>query len=231
MPGENTLDWTMFATVVRLAEQFGPFLFAILFLLVITRTAHGYYQECNSRKHPAASEQEKKTYRSYFICSMWFGIGLTTLSIAWWVYVHLQGQHIYQVTVLNLQADEVVNAEYYSKRAIRPVDPGAVVMHDLYFVIVQEQPFKIGDTFSFFVFKTPPNAGAPGAPGVVPAEIKVQYSGRPQDRFRLQLNVPEPKFIVADGEAAPGSIFTADDIARAQRHVASLPAPGAVDTP
>ncbi len=40
------------AQLTNLAFQFGPFLFALLFSLVITRWAYKIYKEANQRKDP-----------------------------------------------------------------------------------------------------------------------------------------------------------------------------------
>ena len=52
-----------FTSVVQLASEFGPFLFAILFLIVVTRIAGGHYHECVTRVAPQGSPQEISTYQ------------------------------------------------------------------------------------------------------------------------------------------------------------------------
>ena len=56
--------------LTNLAFQFGPFLFALLFSLIITRWAHKIYREANQRKAP---DEERETYRFYFIGTAIFG--------------------------------------------------------------------------------------------------------------------------------------------------------------
>jgi hypothetical protein len=51
-------EFPIFKDLVQLAADFGPFLFAILFIMVVTRTAHGYYRECSTRTEPLASPEE-----------------------------------------------------------------------------------------------------------------------------------------------------------------------------
>lgn len=207
--------------LVPLAEQFGPFLFAILFLLVITRTAQSYYRECSTRKPPAPPE-ELKAYRNYFVCSMWFGIAVTTLSIGWWVYVHMKGNHTYLVTIRNLQHDEEVSADYYSRRAQKSVDAALAPMHDLHFIIVQDQPFNVGDKFTFLVYKRPPQF-VPGMPGVVPAQVTVKYNGRRQDTFSVDFRSPTPTLILANDDRAPAPTFAMDILTAKAAYLASLP--------
>jgi hypothetical protein len=98
----------------------------------VTRTAHKYYQECNTRQNPAASDDEKRTYRFYFLCSVWCGIAVMTISIGWWFYGKTKGQHVYQVAIVNVQSHEQLIAEYFNKRVLRPA-PGAASIHDYFF--------------------------------------------------------------------------------------------------
>jgi hypothetical protein len=130
---EGMPNWNTFAALVRVAEEFGPFLFAVLFIVFVTRTAHKYYQECNTRQNPAASDDEKRTYRFYFLCSVWCGIAVMTISIGWWFYGKTKGQHVYQVAIVNVQSDEQLIAEYFNKRVLRPAVPGAASIHDYFF--------------------------------------------------------------------------------------------------
>lgn len=208
------LDTTI-EKLVPLAEQFGPFLFAVLFLLVITRTAHSYYRESSTRIPPAQPD-ELKAYRNYFVCSMWFGLAVTTLSIGWWVYVHMQGNHTYQVTINNLQQDEEVSAEYFSRRSIHSIDNGLAPLHDLQFLIVQNQPFNVGETFTFFIYKRPAKVD-PGTPGIVPTKVFVKYNGHPFDTFNADFSAASPGLKPVSGQVAAVSEFSPKDILTAKR--------------
>ena len=182
-----SIDLTTMEAVVRLAQQYGPFLFAILFILVVTRTAHKYYKECNTRTAPVASEEEKRAYRLYFIASIWSGIAVTALSIVWWIYAQIAGTNIYQVAIVGLAPDESVLSQYYVKTVPRPTPPGMPSLHDDYFIIAQSEPFKIGDKFYFDYFKisnTPTPAAV--AVGIAPGNhIEIKYSGNKIDTFQI----------------------------------------------
>ncbi len=221
----DTLDLSTFETIVRLAEQFGPFLFAILFLLVITRTAHSYYQECNTRKHPAASEQEKKTYRTYFICSMWSGIVVMALSIGWWVYAQSRGTNTYQVAIVDLKDDETVLADYFYRKVPRPTISGAATIHDDYFLIVQDQPFQIGEKLKFDFFKAHPSSTPNG--GILGTRLEIKYEGKKQDTYRLTLDAGTPALTaVAQDDSAADRFLTAGEIKALGPQLArSFPAP------
>ena len=227
------LDVTGLTTVVRLAEQFGPFLFAILFILVVTKTAHGYYQDANTRKHPPASQQERQTYRFYFLCSIWCGVGVMVLSIAWWLYVQSRGSHVYQIAITALGNDDNIYSGYYNKRLPRPLIPGLPGTYDTYFLVVQDQPFNVGDKFSFTFVKVPAGGGPGGesvgvAGVIVPKQITVTYRGERFDTYTLSFDGDVPKLIaVASDERAQRTVFTADEIKRvASRSQADLPAGG-----
>jgi hypothetical protein len=224
MNGAWVMNWSILDDVVRSAEQFGPFLFAILFILVVTRTAHGYYRECNMRKDPPASEQERRTYRLYFICSVWCGIVAMALSIVWWGYAQLKGTYVYQIAIVGLREDESVLANYFQKRVPRPSVAGGIAVHDLYFLIVQEEPFRVGDNFSFDYYKIPQDAATAGsgAAGIVPAPIEIKYGGNKSDIYRLTPDADSPRLtIVASNQKAVDDFFTADEIKVLDPHIAS----------
>lgn len=203
-------DWSTFALLVRLGEEFGPFLFAILFIVFVTRTAHSFYQECTTRQNPVASEDEKRTYRFYFVCSVWCGIAVMTISIGWWIYGKVKGPHVYQVAIVNIQDNERLIADYFNKQVTRPAVPGAPVVHDYYFLLVKTEPFRVGEKFAFDYYRIPRGVSGGLAPQAHQFEIK--YEGRPQDRFRISVEAGAPKLIlVADNDRA-GWFSTADQI-------------------
>ena len=185
----------MLSQVVPLAEQFGPFVFAILFVVVITRTAHGYYRECSTRV-PAATPDELKTYKNYFNLSMWFGVAVTTLSIFWWLYAHLNATHVNQVTIKDLKKGEEVSADYFSKLAPHAEAVGLAPMRDLSFVIVQREPFFEGEQFAFLMYKQP----ADPTKGVIPTKVFIKYSGHDIESFVANFESTIPTLELASQE-------------------------------
>jgi hypothetical protein len=204
-------------TLTRLAEQFGPFLFAILFILVVTRTAHGYYRDCMTRTAPPSTEQEQKTYRSYFLCSVWVGIVVMGLSIGWWFYVQARGNNVYQIAILDLGADEQILSNYFAKNAPHPTMAGLEPIHDAYFLVVRDHPFEIGDRLAFQYFKVSAKAGT-DAKGVIGTQIELKYAGGHNLTYKIILKEAKPQLEVASVEGA-GTIspFTEADLARAQK--------------
>ena len=206
-----TVDLSTFEAITRLAEQFGPFLFAILFILVVTRTARSYYVACMTRKEPPPSKDEQKTYRLYFLCSVWVGIAVMALSIGWWVYAQAKGNHVYQVAVVDLGSDEQVLSDYYFKTTQRPSIPGANSGHDTYFLIVQDQPFRVGEAFEFEYFKLPVGPTAVGT-GVTGQRVEIKYSGNRADKYRLVADGAGTRLEVVAEDTRPAQFFTADEI-------------------
>ncbi len=225
-------DLAMLDSIARSAAQYGPFLFAVLFILIVTRTAHKYYQESNTRQQPPATEEEKATYRSYFTISIWVGIALTLVSIGWWIYVQMQGTNVYQIAINGLQPNETVSSNYYSMTKPEPTIPGAVTLTDYLFMVVQNAPFKVGDKFEIYYFKIPPRpspgtAGEqPAGVGIAPIPLQVQYSGNPSDTYQVtQDGGTVALTTVAANPANTGNLFSAHGIKALGQQLASTVTP------
>jgi hypothetical protein len=225
-------DLSMLDSIARSAAQYGPFLFAVLFTLVVTRTAHKYYQESNTRQQPPATEEEKATYRSYFTTSIWVGIALTLVSIGWWIYVQMQGTNVYQIAINGLQPDETVSSNYYAMTKPEPTIPGAVTLTDYLFMIVQNAPFKVGDKFEIYYFKIPPRpaSGTPGdqtaGVGIAPIPLQVQYSGNPSDTYQVTQNGGTVTLTtVAASPANTGNLFSVHGVTALGTNFASIVTP------
>ena len=188
-----------FERMVQLAEQFGPFLFAVLFILVITRTAHRYYREAITRTEPPASPEERRTYRFYFLCSIWAGLAVMSLAIGWWLYANWRGNNFYQVAILNLRENEGISTNYFTKKVSRPVIVGGTPVHDVYLLIVRDRPFQVGEKFSVSYYKLTSTPES-GLVGVDPVTLNIVYSGRARESFRVaeQDGVPS---LIADHTA------------------------------
>ena len=127
------IDLGTIETLTKLADQFGPFLFAILFIVFVPRVARGYYDDCMKRTAPPSTEQEQKTYRFYFITSIVVGIAVMTSSIVWWVYAQARGNHVYQIAIVDLAPDETVLSDFFYKNSPRPTIANVQPMHDSVF--------------------------------------------------------------------------------------------------
>jgi len=179
------------SALVGLAEQFGPFLFAILFILVVTRTAHQWYRESITRG-PHANPAEVRTLRLYFILSVYCGIGAMILSVGWWFYAQTRGMYYYQFSISELNNEDQINSEYFSRLAPMPAVAGAPQLHDMYFLVGQPEPFNKGQKFTVQYYKLPQGTGGNTGTVVTPQDIIVTYAGNSSDAFKLVTQAGQP---------------------------------------
>ncbi|MEE9555041.1 MAG: hypothetical protein V3W18_12155 [candidate division Zixibacteria bacterium] len=143
-------NWT------KLAYQFGPFMFALLFCLIITRWGYKIYQRANLRT-PPASDREKNTYRIYFISTAAFGFLLVITSVVWWVF-NQPSVYIFKGEIAGLREyEKIVSNELYLRRVEVEI-PGETTENNLrisneYFVYVQEKPITDGQVFTLYYRK------------------------------------------------------------------------------
>lgn len=162
----------------------GPFFFAIFFMLVITRTAHSYYKSVNERATPPASVEEKNDYRLYFRISFSCGIVLVFLSVGWWIYAQLQ-QHTFQGVIVGLKINQQIVATddelYY--RDVRRNDGSGNFVKDYHFAIVRNSPFSSGQAFRLGFY---PESGKMGKEKPEQIELIIQYRGETNEKFKLK---------------------------------------------
>jgi hypothetical protein len=213
-------------TLTRLAEQFGPFLFAILFIVFVTRTARSYYVECMTRTAPPWTAQEQKTYRLYFLCSVWGGVAVMTLSLGWWFYRHAKGNYVYQISVVNLSPEEKIVSEFYSRTNVhQTVVPGVAPNHDALFLVVRDQPYTSGQTLSFTYVKQTAVANGTGSTplgsALVPQQVEIKYSGGNILSYRIVSDGSGTRLETFVQHNSASGIFTAEEIQAAVQRYAS----------
>lgn len=92
-----------------LAYQYGPFLFALLYMLLIPIIASKMYISL-LKEHITDKGTGKRAfdnYNFYFRLSAWCGVILVLCTVVWWLYLQsqlLQRDYVYQGTIVN--ADE-----------------------------------------------------------------------------------------------------------------------------
>ena len=225
----------------RLANVFGPFFFAILFVTLITRGAHKYYSAVCSRTNPSATDQECRTCRLYFLCVAYFGFFLVVLAVGWWFYYQSRANHIFQVAITELGPTVHVDSPYFVKQTTRRSSVNDELLSDLYFLIVQEQPFQQGDKFTFTVGVIPPAPPPPKGKQrpVVSAggkleqhKIEVVYQGKGQESYRLDATPGAPAKLIRRADAqTEHPFFTAREITAVRTLYAlsdSTASPGAI---
>lgn len=142
----------------QLAFQYGPFLFALLFNLVLVRWGHRMYQQACTRDNPPASDKEKNTYRLYFISMSAFGVLLVIFAIGWWFLANpVQPKHIFKGEIRGLRDYEQVASSmlYFRSAWLQPVTPDAPQIHHEKFIFEQDRPFKPGQQFDLWFSKGP----------------------------------------------------------------------------
>lgn len=161
----------------------GPFFFSILFMLVITRTAHSYYSRVNERINPPASPTERHDYRFYFHLSIVCGTILVFLSVGWWIYAQLK-QHTFQGVIVGLEQDQQIvaadNDLYY--RAVQREAGDGHIMRDYYFAIVRSSPFLDGQSFRLELY---PDSGRVGEEKPKPVDLIIKYHGGTNEKFMI----------------------------------------------
>jgi len=182
--------------VSAVAQQYGPFFFALLFVLIVPTTAHKWYNDATKKKLPdnidgkAIVSHQISTYRLYFLTSVIAGIAFTIIAIAYYVWIHLFGNYVYQFAVLGLTDRQHVASNFYSLRTVRESPVPGALLQDLYFVAIQDHPFGPGQKFEIDFYETPsPGEVPPGGPvGVTvdPKRLEVTYGGKAQDSFTIE---------------------------------------------
>jgi hypothetical protein len=216
-------------SLTNLAQEFGPYLFAILFIVFVPRIAHGYYTACATRTAPAPGKQELDVYRLYFVSSVGVGIVVMGLSISWWFYQHAKTKFIYQISINDLTSLERVASEYYYRdNPHQSILPGVAATHDALFLIVRNEPFSIGQTLSFqYVMQTPdaaPGGGGSNAPlgnALVPKVVAAKYTGGDILNFHVVSDASGPRLEAVAGDDRLAAVFTAKEQDAAARFYAS----------
>ncbi len=131
--------------LVELAYQYGPFLFALLFILFVSRWAYNNYRAVSQDAH--ATAKERATNRWILIASFGVGVVLVLLaSVAWWSH---QRTFVYQGEISGLKEYEHVASSTLFRREViaSRIDDRAPGIRDEQFVAISSRPFSDGDSF------------------------------------------------------------------------------------
>ncbi|SRR5258708_3713381 len=174
--------------LTNLAYHFGPFFFAVIFSLVITRSAMRWYKSA-----PAKSE-EKHTYQQYFRVTYVFAMVLVLLSVAWFMYAQYGKRHALEGVIMNLREHEFVDVKS-EEFMIRERKRSTAQLRDLYFVIIRNQPLHKGDRIYVNYWeelKQTSGVGHPPAAKLIP--VKIAYPDCFPQRFSIRREVGEVLF-------------------------------------
>lgn len=177
-----------------LARQFGPFLFAILFIIFVPWISHKWYSECMKRTDPPASERERRAYRFYFLSTVWAGFIFVALATGWWFFENLSKSHLYQATIKSIEEGNIISSEYFSMSRERSLFPGGPTISDYIFVVVQDQPFEIGQKFELkYITKSMAEEAEDPNNGVIPLTLEIKYTGESSGVYSITMEDGEPR--------------------------------------
>ncbi len=185
--------------LVRLAYQFGPFLFAVLFMVFIVKTAHTYNVEIANRPKEAPPK-ERNIYLGYFVGTVAVGFILVFISVGWWIYAQLQS-HVYEFVIKDLRINQYIHASdgYMQDQKRDALFPGGPVLHDQKFVFVSSRPFVPGQTIRLQLWEMD-SAGQTGGIGQPQSHpLTVAHRGESSDRFRYDEAAHKLEFADAGG--------------------------------
>ena len=177
-------------TLAGLASELGPFLFSILFLIVITGTAYRWYGNTVAQQPPDPSML--RVCRVWFVVSFSVGLLCTGLSIAWWFHQHLIKTYVYQVTVQGVPWHQDISSAYYIRSVPEAINmrPGDARIEDMKWdkqlLIIQNTEFSKNQKFQLETLRYPepqPNCLA-GEPTSV--FLDFEYAGNPEDAYELE---------------------------------------------
>ncbi|MBD3338467.1 MAG: hypothetical protein GF353_05130 [Candidatus Lokiarchaeota archaeon] len=140
--------------LTSLAFRFGPFLFALLFTLFVSRWAYNNYNKANLRTNPPASDSEINTLRSYFLGAAVVSVILVGLSVKFW-FDYQSSFHVFKGTITNLKEYEKITSNdlYLKATMIRPLEKGLPQIRDEHFICIQNKPFENDQRFKIYYSK------------------------------------------------------------------------------
>jgi hypothetical protein len=109
-------DTDIATSLTKLASDYGPFLFAILFALIVPVRTYQNFRDCTT-KFPAPNEFQRDLIREsemYFRYTWIAGFVLIAFSVAWWLYLNYDIQRLrdshyyvrYNAVISNVSAND-----------------------------------------------------------------------------------------------------------------------------
>jgi len=178
-----------FYELVRQAFQYGPFLFALLFNLVITRWAHKVYTKACKRENPPASNREKNTSRLYFWVIAGFGMGLVVVSVIWW-FQHQPFTHVFKGVIQNLNSYEKITSQelYFRRHPHERLSPELPEYYDAHFAATQDKPFAANQTFIFRYWKEGVDWENRAKRQTEPEDLSLNYCTEAKPKFKIKFH-------------------------------------------
>jgi len=132
----------------ELAFQYGPFFFAILFVLGVSRWSYKVFTETSRRTDPPAGKKDLGAARAVFVGSFIVGIVLVGAAVVWWL-GYRPRVFVFRGEIRDLQEYELVASEsmYFRPEPKQTIDE--ILLRNEHFVVIQTHPFKKGEWFDF----------------------------------------------------------------------------------
>jgi hypothetical protein len=197
----TTID--VLSSLVDLFFRFGPFFLALFLSLVLLTKARAWYNEAVVRQNPPATEEEKETYRFYFLGSLAASAVVFSMALVVWWLLNMKPDHTYQIAVLDIPQNVNLDSRYFYRDSFRQTPAGGMA-RDKYFLIDQPAPFRPHQRFLFDYYAQPQSGGAVLAKGAIPIQLSVEYRGKSSDSFRVEMQKGRP--ILVSDEPSGGAI-------------------------
>ena len=160
----------------EIALKFGPFLFVLLFLLIIDQRANSAY------KNEPKDSPRLGTFRGWFIASKIIIILLISVCTVWWLYNPPSRMNIFSGTIINLRDYEKIESpELYFRNYTPDFVDHAKIAHNAKireeaFLISSNEPFFQEKNFSVYYRKQ-------GSAN--PQKLVLRYTDKPNPAYRV----------------------------------------------
>jgi hypothetical protein len=163
------------------ALQYGPFLFAIIFVLIVPPYAHAIWRRSfAATKDPAELSGLLTEGRMYFRYSWLFGVFLVLCSILWWGYTQNLDRetHAYTGYITGLQAeDELLSITTDDNEYLVPANRDGIVGYRFVYL----SPQKLTQTLDLYVSYV--NKAVPPPEGKGTASLQILFKLKPDQRI------------------------------------------------
>jgi len=130
----------------KLALQFGPFFFSVLFSIFIPTILHGYVGR-------ARNPGEKKIYLRFYQITLVFGMVLVIASVIWW-FVRFPYAYVFKGQICDLENYVKLSSDsLFFKPVAIPFSGEEDLVQNVEFMVVQDNPFKKGQKFRLYFKK------------------------------------------------------------------------------
>lgn len=161
------MNWDQLAAT---ADEYGPFLFALLFVTSLTIIAQRAYAG-------ATNPDQISTFRVYFFASFYFGLVLVTVSIMFWVYDReMPHKYVYTIDINNVPAtldiQPTAGGEAEACSIPTPTPVHGYPVQRFHAIFVEDQRLRPGSHLDVVVSPSG-GLGIPGSNQFKPLSVKV----------------------------------------------------------